>query len=511
MGLRPVLFLHTVRINILFTFLACALVCWVLVRWTAHRARRAARTWATVPRLLTLALLAFGLSRLAIPIHESDTARNPLVALTVLVHDWPPTDSEGHFRIPKPTFSELTLRHLAPRFPARDFFDENFPLAYRSSPRSAAAPRIPDGVRPNLVFILMEGVRSEEIGVYGGIVPGLTPNLDEIARKGTRVQRFYSNGKHTPEGELALWYGLLPSPYEVMLTTRSEVPMTGLPEMLRGLGWRSFLWIHNGDQNFYRRDRFYLPRGFRIIDGKDFPIREPRTSWGFSDRALMRHALRALDASLEPFAAMVLTVSNHHPFQLPSDSQTRMAGLPAERRGFESFGEDGLVVGMHTVPMLQTIHYTDEAIGYFFGLARERPWFSRTVFVIVSDHGLPIAPLQGLHTLHRRLLGHRDDALAARPGRASDAAVRGHRRGGDLQRQQLPRGDGRCDRDRNGCVGRFHDNERAGGRGKPGRRGRRHERQRRQPDTEQSLIHRKLRAVERRRVASPQWRADAAQ
>ncbi len=61
--------------------------------------------------------------------------------------------------------------------------------------------------------------------------------------------------------------------------------MTGLPEMLRGLGWRSFLWIHNSDQNFYRRDRFYLPRGFRIIDGKDFPIREPRTNWGFSDRA----------------------------------------------------------------------------------------------------------------------------------------------------------------------------------------------------------------------------------
>lgn len=407
-GLRPVLFLHSVRTNILFTFAGVAFVSWSLLRWTAGRARKAGRTWATVPRLLALGLLAAGLSRVAIPIHQAETARNPLVAMAVLIHDWPPTDTQGNFRIPKPSLSTLSLRSLAPRFPARDYFDESFPLAYRSPSRSPRAPTIPDGLRPNLVFIVMEGVRSEEIGAYGGTIPGLTPNLDALARRGTRVDRFYSNGNHTPEGELALWYGLLPSPYEVMLTTRSEVPMTGLPEMLRNLGWKSFLWIHNGDQNFYRRDRFYLPRGFRTIDGRDFPPGEPRTNWGYSDRSLARRAVTVFDATAEPFAAMVLTVSNHHPFQLPSDARTRMTGLPAERRGFIPFGTEGLVVGMHTVPMLRTIHYTDEAIGYFFDLARTRRWFSRTLFVIVSDHGLPIATLDGIHTLHRLLeLRHR--------------------------------------------------------------------------------------------------------
>ncbi|MEP6994985.1 MAG: LTA synthase family protein [Acidobacteriota bacterium] len=407
-GLRPVLFLQSVRINIAFTLAALLALSFLLIPWTARRARRAGQTWATAPRLLVLSVVAVGLSRVGLPIHQSETARNPVVAFAVLIHDWPATDAQGLFRIPKPTFTELSLRYLAPRFPPRDFFNDAFPLAYRSPARSPKAPRIPQGIKPNLVFILMEGVRSEEIGVYGGIVPGLTPNLDELARQGTRVHRFYSNGNHTPEGELALWYGLLPSPYEVMLTTRAGVPMTGLPEMLRSLGWKSFLWIHNGDQNFYSRDRFYLPRGFRTIDGKDFPPNEPRTSWGFSDRTLMRHALKALDVTEEPFAAMVLTVSNHHPFQLPSDAQTRMAGLPAEQRGFQPFGSEGLMVGMHTVPMLKTIHYTDEAIGYFFGLARTRPWFANTVFVIASDHGLPIAPLEGVHTLHRLLeLRHR--------------------------------------------------------------------------------------------------------
>lgn len=407
-GLRPVLFLHSVNMNILYALAATIAVAWILVRWTAARSRGRRRTWANARRLLALGLFATGCSFLAIPIHQTETAHNPLVALAVLVREWPPTDSQGQFLVPTPRLSEVNLRHLAPNPRTREYYDTTFPLAYRPSARSPEAPRLPEGLRPNLVFILMEGVRSEEIGAYGGTIPGLTPNLDRLAREGTRVDRFYSNGNHTPEGELALWYAMLPSPYEVLLTSRSESPMTGIPELLRHSGWQSFLWVHSGDQNFYQRDRFYLPRGFITIDGRDFPPREPRTNWGFSDRALARRAMTALDSVAEPFASMILTVSNHHPFQLPADAQTHLTGLGRERRGFSPFGKEGLVVGLHTVPMLKTMHYTDEAVGYFFEMARTRPWFARTVFVIASDHGLPIVPTNGVESLHRFLeLRHR--------------------------------------------------------------------------------------------------------
>ena len=424
-GLRPVLFLHSINLNILYMLLATIVAAWLLVRWAARRSRRRGRTWATSPRLFALGLFATGLSFMAIPIHQTETSRNPLVAIAVLIRDWPPTDSEGQFILPTPTLSELNLRHLAPHFKTRNYFDDSFPLAYHRGNRSAQAPSIPPGLRPNLVFIVMEGLRSEEVGVYGGPVEGLTPNLDRLAHEGTRVERFYSNGNHTPEGELAIWYGIMPSPYEVLITTRSETPMTGLPELMHRGGWKSFLWIHNGDQNFYRRDRFYLPRGFLTIDGRDFPSREPRTNWGYSDRALARRAVTALDATAEPFASMVLTVSNHHPFQLPSDAQTFLTDLPPERRGFLPFGNTGLVVGLHTVPMMKTMHYTDEAIGYFFDMARKSSWFSRTVFVILSDHGLPIAPEGGIQTLHRFLeLRHRVPLIIYSPLLAGGKVVK---------------------------------------------------------------------------------------
>ncbi len=407
-GLRPVLLLRSVRILLLLTFAGVVLVSWILIRWTARRARKTRRAWVTGSRLCALALCSFGLSALPLKIHGAETAYNPVMGLAVLIREWPQTDPEGRFRVPKPALPAVELRKLAPRTPQRDYFHDEFPLAHRAPSRSKLAPKVREDLRPNIVLIVMEGVRSEEIGVYGGPVRGLTPHLDQLASRGTRVDRVYCNGTHTPEGELALLYGILPSPYEVLMTTRAETAMTGLPEILRRDGWISFFWIHNGDQNFYRRNDFYLLRGFRTIDGRDFPAEEMRTNWGYSDQALARRAFTALNGTREPFAAVVLTVSNHHPFEVPSDALTEVEGLPSEKRGFSRLGDPAQIVGKHTVPMLRTIHYTDEAIGEFIALARTRSWFSRTIFVITSDHGLAVAPLGELRTEHRLMeLRHR--------------------------------------------------------------------------------------------------------
>ena len=191
------------------------------------------------------------------------------------------------------------------------------------------------------------------------------------------------------------------APRSLILTEEPDLPRDGLPEILARAGWKSFLWIHDGDQTFYRRDRFYAARGFRLIDGRDFDPKEPRTNWGYSDKALMRAAVRAFDRLEEPFAAMALTVSNHHPFQVPTDASTSFEPPETARGGFVSVPGLSQVLGLHTGPMLKTIHYTDEAVGAFFDLARSRPWFQRTIFVIAGDHGLPIAPLGGTPTPHR--------------------------------------------------------------------------------------------------------------
>ncbi len=373
----------------------------LLLAAAAHLAGRGRPAAVPPGGLATFGAAALALALVPVPINLAATARNPAFAAAALSRSIEAGRAAGGPQAAAPTVPLSAIREIVANPSRRRFLDPLFPLAYRPAERSAAAPRLPPGLRANVVFFVMEGIRAHEVGAYGGSVPGVTPNLDALAVAGTRFDGVWSPGTHTPEGELALWYGLLAVPREIVMTLHPRVSMTGLPEILRRAGWRSFLWIHNSDQTFFGEDRFFLPRGFRMIDGRDFDPAEPRTNWGFSDRTLARRAAVAIDRMEEPFAAMVLTISNHHPFQLPSDAKTQLDVPAAEERG--SFHVPGWrdLVGGPTVPMLRTIHYTDEAVGDFFDRVRARPWFSRTVFVVVSDHGLPIAPLGGISSLHR--------------------------------------------------------------------------------------------------------------
>jgi arylsulfatase A-like enzyme len=182
------------------------------------------------------------------------------------------------------------------------------------------------------------------------------------------------------------------------MRSRPEVPLSGLPDQLRAAGWRSFLWMHNADTSIYKREQFYIPRGFQMIDERGFPADDPGTNWGKSDKALMRRALDAFDHLAEPFGAMLLTVTNHLPFQVPADAGSRFP-VPDELRAdlLARLGRSG---GHYGAAMLGTIHYTDEAVGAFFAAARTRPWFDRTLFVVSGDHGLPLSPLEGVAGPH---------------------------------------------------------------------------------------------------------------
>lgn len=366
-----------------------ALLLWLWWR----RARSAERAWSNVPRLLSVALLA-GVAAVFTPssIHRREMTHNPAVALASIWREPSESEAESRFSF-RPPRGLAAIRELAPTRPGREYLDANFPLAHRAPARSASAPKLPAGLRPNLVFLLLESIRAEEFGAYGRNPPGVTPNLDRLAREGVLVEQAYSAGLQTTDAELALWYGVDPNPYTSVIPEEPQARLTGLPEILRASGWRSFLWIHNGDQNFYHRDRFYRPRGFQLIDGRDFPRTDPRTGWGYSDRTLARRAVNALDRASEPFAAEVLTVSNHHPFQVPSDASSHFPPLAGSKSGVFSFLEFEQPMGRLS-RMLQTVHYTDEAVGDFFRMAATRPWFSRTIFVIGGDHGLSILPYQ---------------------------------------------------------------------------------------------------------------------
>jgi phosphoglycerol transferase MdoB-like AlkP superfamily enzyme len=84
-----------------------------------------------------------------------------------------------------------------------------------------------------------------------------------------------------------------------------------------------------------------------------------------ADEHLYDYALEQMDrdaASGKPFLMHLMTTSNHTPFTFPEGR----IDLPRGRPG--------------------AVKYSDYAVGRFIEMARTKPWFKDTVFVVVADH-----------------------------------------------------------------------------------------------------------------------------
>jgi phosphoglycerol transferase MdoB-like AlkP superfamily enzyme len=413
MALHPTLFAGSLQGHTLAAIVCFALLLSILLFVAFLTARRWPSTRSNL-FLATVAVLSFIGAVIMPPVHLAETTSTPEWTLVRLLNNDAINNARGTMTIPRPAGKATDIRVLMPKR-HRNFISDAYPLAYVPPPRTPGLPLLTS--RPNIVFWLMEGLRPHEIDAYGGPIPNLTPVFDSLVPQSIFFEKAYSVGSFTPEGELAMWYGLQSSPYEIVIRTRPAVNVYGLPEILAHDGYH-LLWMHPSEAELYLSTRFYLRRDFRVIDGRDFDPRLASTNWGYSDRALAKTLVATIDRLQQPFAAMGVTVSNHHPYQVPSDATTRV-NLPhfKPKHGYRDLGISGFQEGEHTLPRLHSTHYSDEALGYFLTLARSRPWFGNTIFIIAGDHGAPTKPYgRSIENIHDFLeLRHRVAMLIYSP------------------------------------------------------------------------------------------------
>jgi phosphoglycerol transferase MdoB-like AlkP superfamily enzyme len=113
---------------------------------------------------------------------------------------------------------------------------------------------------------------------------------------------------------------------------------------------------------------FMLANGFeRALDESDWEDPVFRGTWGVSDEDLMRRAHEIFVAHGDrPFFALVLSTSNHSPFEFPAGRIELHDPDPATRRN--------------------AMKYADHAIGELFRLARGADYWDDTVWIIAADH-----------------------------------------------------------------------------------------------------------------------------
>jgi phosphoglycerol transferase MdoB-like AlkP superfamily enzyme len=224
----------------------------------------------------------------------------------------------------------------------------------------------------NLVMIQVESLQSFVVGfrVAGREV---TPFLNSLASGNfwfTNVTDQTEEGRSS-DAELATQVSLLPPDRGAAAFLFADNQFTGLASILAARGY-STLSAVPFDGSFWNRRTTHGAYGFdtRLFAG-DFASGE-RIGWGLNDRDFLSGAAHRLLELREPWCALLLTLSLHHPFE----------GFPPHHRELDVGEWEGTPMGNY----LHTMRFFDHALQRFVSELGAMKLLDRTVVVLWGDH-----------------------------------------------------------------------------------------------------------------------------
>jgi phosphoglycerol transferase MdoB-like AlkP superfamily enzyme len=234
----------------------------------------------------------------------------------------------------------------------------------------------------NVVIFLQESVGASDVACLGG--EDTTPNLCALRHEGLWFEQLYATGTRTARGIEATLAGFFPTASKgVIKLEKAKRNFFNAASLLKRHGY-STEFHYGGVSTFDEMRAFCLANGFdKIYDEENFDNPAFTGTWGVSDEDLVRRANDIFKAhGDQPFFALMLSTSNHPPFEFP-DGRISLHDQPQ---------------GTHA----NAVKYADYAIGLFFELAKKEAYFENTLFLVVADHnanvrGNELVPISKFH------------------------------------------------------------------------------------------------------------------
>ncbi|MFK7824249.1 MAG: LTA synthase family protein [Oligoflexales bacterium] len=231
------------------------------------------------------------------------------------------------------------------------------------------------GEKPLIIVYLMESARYYDMGVYGNSRESISPQFDELADKGILFHRVWSVSNVTRGGQEAIWCGYLSGIDRSLMKERQDIHhkcLTDYPE-----SGTSF-WHHGGEGRFDNQQWFWDKHNVgSTLSISELPQDMAKTGWGTGDLSLANYSINAIESlnlsTDQPvITGMVLTVSNHIPWELPADA-------PKHINNYE-------FRGIH--PSERTVYYADYALGTFISGLKKKSLWEKSIVIVTGDHGI---------------------------------------------------------------------------------------------------------------------------
>lgn len=220
----------------------------------------------------------------------------------------------------------------------------------------------------NVILITVESLSAEYLKTFGN-TENISPFMDEWFKEGLLFTQFYATGTRTIRGLEALTLSYPPTAGRSIVKRPDNGHLFNLGYVFKQKGYDT-AFLYGGNGYFDNMNAFYAENGFRIIDKLDLTQEEITFSnaWGVSDDVIFKRTMKEADSDYQkkqPFFFQIMTTTNHRPYTYPDGKIDIPSGKGARNGG---------------------VKFTDYAIHEFIEMAKKKPWFADTVFVMVADH-----------------------------------------------------------------------------------------------------------------------------
>lgn len=219
----------------------------------------------------------------------------------------------------------------------------------------------------------------------------ITPNLNQLIKQSMYFPNFYhmtSQGR-TSDADFLTSCSLHPMPSGSVFVQYADHDFDCVPSILNEQGYDTTIH-HAYDGSFWNRTNMYHNMEYnKFYTIKDFDIDEP-LGWSLGDKSFFRQTVDQLkERGQSPFYAMAITISSHHPFDLPRSATD-----------FDSGTFAGTTFGNY----LAAAHYVDAAVGELVQELKDAGLWDNTILMFYGDHDDSIYDMKTYEQFYGRSL-----------------------------------------------------------------------------------------------------------
>lgn len=226
--------------------------------------------------------------------------------------------------------------------------------------------------QPNIILFVMESSRADVFSSYSpGKEKAHTPFFSQLAKKGHLFENVYTTVPHTSKALTGLLCGMYPRLKQPISESEpTSLPLRCLPHLVQELGYRT-IFFQTAKGEFENRPGLLKNMGFdswQLQENMSDTYQEVGY-FGLDEFAMLEPAVHWIESNkAQPLFLTLLTVSTHHPYQVPG-----MSEWPETGAEFSSY--------------LEAIAYQDQFAHTFYKKLENKGLLDNTVLIFVGDHG----------------------------------------------------------------------------------------------------------------------------